>query len=148
MSEKDYLLGAHKDENGQDKPENTKDSTMADGLDDGQADSKGVDPVTASAKGIGQTGFKKGETGTTRNGKKRCADQAAGAEGESNKKIKDAQKASSKTLNIPVDEGFVNETIHFPSKSVNSIFCPKMTTNPLQTPKSILMTPVLSGTLR
>lgn len=55
MSEKAYLLGSHEDENGQDAPEDTTDSTVAAGQNDGEADSKKKSTATAGDKSNGET---------------------------------------------------------------------------------------------
>lgn len=67
--------------------------------------------------------MKKDSAGTAKKtGQKRDADQVDGTEAESTKKAKDAQKTSSKVLNIPVDQAFIAEAVFFPRKLASPQF--------------------------
>lgn len=43
------------------------------------------------------------------------------SEDKSNKKAKDAQRASSKFVRVPVDEGIINAEFYFPGKPAISV---------------------------
>lgn len=122
MSEKAYPLGSHEDENGQDALEDAESSTATAGQNDEVSDTKKKHTLVPSDNNNEQTELKNGNSDAGKNGKKRGADQLTGTEDESNKRAKDGQKTSSKALNVPVDEGFLNEGPYFPRKAMTSVF--------------------------
>lgn len=138
VAEKAFLLGTPEAENGQDEKEDANDSAVAGGPKNGQLKSVKGSPAPVSDQMNGQTdsvkdaaaaGERKNKqtdsdsAATTKNGKKRSADQVAGKEDEPSKKTKDSQMASSKTLFVPVDDAIIDEPFYFPGKSKIST-CP------------------------
>lgn len=125
VSEQAYLLRPHADENGQDKLTVTTTSTATNTHYGRQAGTKNEGAVTVDHKNE-DTESRKGDVGTTKDGKKRDAEQVAGAEDTPKKRTKDTQKASSKFLNVPVDDGLRDEAFYFPGKltiSVSFLIC-------------------------
>lgn len=140
VAEKVYLLGPRAAENDQDGKEDTNDSAVVDGPKNGQAISVKNNAAASGDQISGTTVSKQESTATAKNGKKRGADLMTDTEDESKKKAKDAQKASSKFLSVPVDQAFIDESLHFPRESmVLSSLSGRERTNQLQSRKSTSM---------